>query len=267
MGLGDCLMSIGEAKRIHQRTGQPVLITDPRGMPVRSDLFTGVPYLLTKPERGIRYQRHVNSPGHRPYIKLKTAERWYWNKYRPEPADVVLTQAEHEFAEGISRPFIVLEPHVKAVGHRNKDWGWTHWEDLATLLRRDNHRVIQMVRPGEKVLRHAEGAQVPEFRKALAVLGQATLYVGPEGGLHHGAAAMRTPAVVLFGEFISPDTTGYANHANLFASNQACGLRTDCPGCRKAMQAIAPEEVATQVRSMLETGSVAATPHLYELRS
>lgn len=252
MGIGDCLMSMGEAKRIHERTGQPVLITDPRGMPVRSDLFKGVPYLIERPLRGERYQRLVNCPGHRPYIKLKTAERWYWNKYRPEPADVVLTQAEREFAEGISRPFIVLEPHVKAIGHRNKDWGWAHWEDLATLLRRDNRRVIQMVRPGEKVLRHAEGAQVPDFRKALAVLGRAALYVGPEGGLHHGAAAMRTPAVVIFGGFVSPETTGYDHHRNLFTGGEACGMRTDCAHCRKAMNAITPEMVLHEIKESLK---------------
>lgn len=252
MGLGDVLMSMGEAKRIHQRTGQPVLITDPRGMPVRSDLFTGVPYLIQKPLRGERYQRHVNSPGHRPYIRLKTAERWYWNKYRPEPADVVLTEAERELAQGISRPFIVLEPHVKNIGHRNKDWGWAHWEDLATLLRRENHRVIQMVRPGEKVLRHAEGTQVPDFRKALAVLARAALYVGPEGGLHHGAAAMRTPAVVIFGGFVSPETTGYDHHRNLFTGGEACGMRTDCLHCRKAMNAITPEMVLHEIKESLK---------------
>lgn len=252
MGLGDVLMSMGEAKRIHQRMGQPVLITDPRGMPVRSDLFNGVPYLIERPLRGVRYQRHVNSPGHRPYIKLKTTERWYWNKYRPEPADVVLTEAERELAQGISRPFIVLEPHIKSIGHRNKDWGWAHWQELATTLRREGHRLIQMVRPGEKVLRHAEGAHVPEFRKALAVLGQAALYVGPEGGLHHGAAAMRTPAVVIFGGFVSPETTGYDHHRNLFTGGEACGMRTDCPHCRKAMNAITPEMVLHEIKESLK---------------
>lgn len=246
-------MSIGEAKRIHQRTGQPVLITDPRGMPVRSDLFTGVPYLIQKPLRGERYQRHVNSPGHRPYIKLKTAERWLWNKYRPEPADVVLTGGEIANAHYAVRDFtLIIEPNVKSIGHRNKDWGWSNWDALSTLLFREGISVVQMVRAGDKSLARARVVQVPDFRSALACLKHARLYVGPEGGLHHGAAAMRTPAVVLFGGFVSPETTGYDQHRNLFTGGEACGMRTDCPHCRKAMNAITPEMVLHEIKESLK---------------
>jgi hypothetical protein len=224
VGLGDVLLSIGEAKRVHQRTGQPVLITDPRGMPVRSDLFAGVPYLLQRPER-IRYQRLVNSPGHRPYIKLKTAERWYWNKYRPEPADVVLTEAEYGGLR-IDADTIIVEPNVKDIGHRNKDWGWKNWQALADLLK--GYPVVQMTRPGDPTLKGVDVLRVESFRRALACLDGARLYVGPEGGLHHGAAAVGTPAVVLFGGFISPETTGYDQHRNLFTGGEPCGSRTDC---------------------------------------
>lgn len=245
-------MSIGEAKRIHQRTGQPVLITDPRGMPVRSDLFKGVPYLIERPLRGERYQRHVNSPGHRPYIRLKTAERWYWNKYRPEPADVVLTEAEDRFGR-VAEGAIIIEPNVKNIGHRNKDWGWAHWQRLVHLLRDAGHSlVLQMTRPGDKALQGVATLPVGDFRTALACLKHARLYVGPEGGLHHGAAAMRTPAVVIFGGFVSPETTGYDQHRNLFTGGEACGLRTDCPHCRKAMNAITPERVLTQIKESLK---------------
>lgn len=252
MGLGDVLLSIGEAKRIHQRTGQPVLITDPRGMPVRSDLFTGVPYLLQKPLRGERYQRHVNSPGHRPYIKLKTVERWFWNKYRPEPADVVLTLPEKELGI-MSKDCVILEPNVKSIGHRNKDWGWRNWQALVHLLKKGAPGpLVQLTRPGDKVLDGVREIRVEGFRKALACLQQARLYVGPEGGLHHGAAAMGTPAVVLFGGFISPETTGYDQHRNLFTGGEACGMRTDCPHCRKAMNAITPEMVLHEIKESLK---------------
>lgn len=242
-------MSIGEAKRIHQRTGQPVLITDPRGMPVRSDLFNGVPYLIQKSLRGERYQRHVNSPGHRPYIRLKTAERWYWNKYRPEPADVVLTEAEYGGLR-IDADTIIVEPNVKNIGHRNKDWGWKNWQALVDLLK--GRPVLQMTRPGDSVLKGVDAIRVDSFRRALACMDGARLYVGPEGGLHHGAAAMRTPAVVIFGGFVSPETTGYDQHRNLFTGGEACGMRTDCAHCRKAMNAITPEMVLHEIKESLK---------------
>ena len=53
------------------------------------------------------------------------------------------------------------------------------------------------------------------FRHALAVPQNASLYIGPEGGLHHGVASVGVAAVVLFGDFIPPAVTGYSHHANL----------------------------------------------------
>jgi hypothetical protein len=53
----------------------------------------------------------------------------------------------------------------------------------------------------------------------------AALLISPEGGLHHAAAALGVRAVVIFGGFISPATTGYELHTNLFTGGQACGMR------------------------------------------
>lgn len=251
MGLGDVLMSIGEAKRVHKRTGQPVFICDPRGMPVRSDLFSGVPYLTSKLRRDISCQRLVNSPGHRPYIEKKLADRWIWRPYRPEPADVVLTEAEEAFGRQAAGA-IIVEPNVKDIGHRNKDWGWVNWHNLSTLLSREGLWTLQMVRLGDKPLLKANVLPVTNFRLALACLKHARLYVGPEGGLHHGAAAVGTPAVVIFGGFISPAITGYDHHRNLFTGGVPCGMRTDCAHCRKAMNAITPEMVLHEIKEALK---------------
>lgn len=250
MGLGDVLMSIGEAKRVHKRTGQPVYICDPRGMPVRSDLFNGVPYLTSKLRRDISCQRLVNSPGHRPYIEKKLADRWIWRPYRPEPADVVLTEADYGGVR-IDVDTIIVEPNVKNIGHRNKDWGWANWQALVDSLPKDRP-VVQMVRSGDLVLKHVDAIRVESFRRALACLEGAALYVGPEGGLHHGAAAMGTPAVVIFGGFISPAITGYDHHRNLFTGGVPCGMRTDCAHCRKAMNAITPEMVLHEIKDALK---------------
>lgn len=254
MGLGDVLMSIGEAKRVHQRTQQPVLITDAAGRPVRSDLFTGVPYLLTRAVRNVRFQRLVNCPGHRPYIKSKTPERWYWREYQPEPADIVLTDAERGFAEKYGGGgAIIVESNIKNIGHRNKDWGAGNWRALMPLLRAEfpGRPIIQMVSNGYSALDGATNVPVPTFRQALAMLSLARLYIGPEGGLHHGAAAMGTKAVVIFGAFISPSVTGYSSHRNLFAGGEACGSRVDCMHCRAAMNAITPEMVLAELKGLL----------------
>jgi FkbM family methyltransferase len=58
---------------------------------------------------------------------------------------------------------------------------------------------------------------------AAGVLSGASLLISPEGGLHHAAAALGVRAVVIFGGFISPATTGYALHTNLFTAARPAG--------------------------------------------
>lgn len=250
MGLGDVLMSIGEAKRVHQRAQQPVLITDAAGRPVRSDLFTGVPYLLTRAVRNVRFQRLVNCPGHRPYIKAKAGTHWTWRDYQPEPADIVLTERELVDTDRY-RGCVMIEPNVKDIGHRNKDWGWGNWLKLAKLLEAEGIPVVQCHRSGDRLLPYGQQRSTASFRETLAVLSKCRAYVGPEGGLHHGAAAMRVPAVVIYGGFIGPRQTGYSTHRNLFTGGEPCGSRVDCMHCRAAMNAITPEMVLAELKGLL----------------
>lgn len=94
--------------------------------------------------------------------------------------------------------------------------------------------------------------QTPDFWRACAILSRASAYVGHEGGLHHAAAALGIPGVVIFGGFISPETTGYDCHVNLFTGGNACGNRTPCMHCRDAMNRITPEAVAEALIGILK---------------
>jgi hypothetical protein len=44
-----------------------------------------------------------------------------------------------------------------------------------------------------------------------------------EGGMHHAAAAVGVPAVVLFGGFIPPEIMGYKGQISLTGGATACG--------------------------------------------
>src|SRR5262249_3229320 len=89
------------------------------------------------------------------------------------------------------------------------------------------------------------------FRDALCVLSLARLYIGPEGGLHHAAAALGVPAVVIFGGFNSPKATGYAWHSNIVAPGEPCGTVAYCLHCRDAMKSITVERVLNAARAEL----------------
>ena len=257
MGIGDVLMSIGEAKVLHKQTKLPVMIVRADGKPVLSDLFQGVPYLLVPrtPRHipmgpGRLYKRMVNGGGVRPYIEHKGVDRWTWKPYKPIPADIVFTRAELAFAEPY-RGAIMVEPNVKPNGHYNKAWNLVSWSQLDLMLR--GQRVVQCgLETAHVRLRHAEFVRTDTFRQACAVLSVCKAFIGTEGGLHHAAAAVKTPGVVIYGAFISPAVTGYDLHRNLFTgSGLGCGWRVNCECCRKAMTAITPAMVMDNLKELL----------------
>jgi hypothetical protein len=71
--------------------------------------------------------------------------------------------------------------------------------------------------------------------------------------MHHGAAAVGTPAVVIFGGFIPPAVVGYDMHVNLTGGAEACGSLNKCLHCRAAMEKISVEEVYQAVKSQYDS--------------
>lgn len=250
MGIGDVLMSMGEARALRAHTGHPVLIVGGDGKPVKDAerLFQGVPYLLTAPIDG-PYEKLVNGPGVRPYIAGKTSRKWMWQPYIPLPAELVFTQDELEFAERY-RGAVMIEPQVKAIGHENKQWGSKNWTALVALLREAGITTVQCG-PGGTLPIADRFALTPGFRCAAAVLSVSRAAVLPEGGLQHAAAAVGTPSVVIWSEFISPDITGYEMHRNLRVAGPPCGMRFNCMSCRKSMAAISPNMMLDTLKEIL----------------
>lgn len=182
--------------------------------------------------------------------------RWIWNmEFRPIPGEMFFTDEELRFAEAVGSDFVVIEPNVpwhKSVA-RNKDWGAIRYRAVAEELVAKGHRLVQFSYPTARVTCAAAlQFKAPTFRDSLAVLARAALYIGPEGGLHHGAAAVGIPAVVLFGGFIPPQVTGYDTHTNLTGGSMACGNLRRCSHCKTAMNAISVEKVLRASRRYLE---------------
>lgn len=173
--------------------------------------------------------------------------RWVWNYgFRVQPGEIFFDDAERKFAEAIEPGFVLIEPNVpwnKSVAP-NKDWGHAKYQAVTDRLQEEGRRVVQFAR-GERRLKGVEVIATSSFRLGLAALSRAALAVLPEGGLHHGAAAVNVPAVVIFGGFIPPAVTGYDTHVNLTGGTEACGSLKACPHCAAAMAAITVDEVFT----------------------
>jgi len=231
-------------------TGKRVVILDRRGRARWSDLWAGLPYIESARGRGAIGM--TNCGGHRPYIAAKTDERWTWKPYKPIPAEVRFTREELAFAEPHSG-FIMVEPSVKNAGldRVNKAWPTDRWQKLADAL---PGQVLQCISPESAgfALRGVRAVHTPTFRHALAVLAVSRLLVATEGGLMHGAAAVRTPAVILWTEFIAPEITGYPTHHHIRHAGPPCGVRTFCRGCAASSEAITVAEVLAAINQELK---------------
>ncbi len=91
------------------------------------------------------------------------------------------------------------------------------------------------------------------LREAIGVIQQARIAVGPDTGLTHIAAALRTPVISLWGA-TRPQRTGPYGYADLVLQGKApcvpCQRRT-CSIGRVCLQSITTEQIGAKIRKVL----------------
>lgn len=262
MGYGDEILATGMARGASAR-GKRIAFGDGRRIifsPWSKTIFQGNPNIARPGEEGapdIEWIAHYK--GNRLYNSINdTRTRWVWNReFRPIPGEMFFSEEELWFAARIEPGFVLVEPNVpmqKSVA-LNKDWGAAKYAAVVAALVKQRHHVLQFDYPAASV--RCPGAMLvttPSIRHALAVLARASLYIGPEGGLHHGAAAVGVKGVVLFGGFIPPQVTGYPTHINLTGGAMACGRLKTCRHCVAAMEQISVKDVLNAAGMQLHAG-------------
>ena len=244
MNYGDEIMALGRAEVVYNILGKPVAVYGVSGNPRRNPVWNNHPAVNADSPLHI-----VDGPQVRPYML-----RWkhpgpvsVWNpKYRARAGHMRLTAQEQADALCLipEKPFVLVEPLVRAKSSQNKDWGWSRWEEL---VKDFPIPVYQFDIDGEtKILPGVTAIDSPSFRVAAGVMEHASLVITIDGGTHHMAASMGTPAVVIFGGFADPKITGYAYQKNFYIADlpeSPCGRYDECPHCKKAMSMISTEEV------------------------
>lgn len=185
--------------------------------------------------------------GRRPYIdyqKTRPGKIVFNYDYKVEPGEIFFDPAELRHAQ---EDFIYIEPNVKGTFSGNKDWGFERWQQVVNAL---PYRFIQG--KGRR-LEGVEQVQTTSFRDACALLGRARLFVGTDGGLHHAAAALGKPAVVVWGGLAPPSVLGYDSHTNLHSGASACGSYEACEHCKQALSRITVEMVVDAIRTHAES--------------
>ena len=248
MGIGDDIVSTSIAKRAFQKVNAPVCIGD--GSEVQwSPVFENNPKIARSPYPGCLWLHCYK--GHRPYIADRTPERFvYKPDFKAEPGEIYFSDAERKLWPEYDYPFILIEPNVKNVPFsKNKAWPIERWQAVVDELK--DYRFVQM-KTGKHKLQGVSLVGSPGIRHGFAMVARAALFLGTDGALHHAAAALGKPAVVLWGGLASPKNLGYDSHVNLHAGSKPCGTLMPCLHCKYEMEKITVEMVVAAVRKEYE---------------
>lgn len=234
-------MASAEARHYHEIHELPVVFANKETRKVYwSEVFENNPKIVKEPQEGQKVVVVENYPGRRPYILKATKERYFYNpNYFNEPGEIFLTEEE----KAKSLPGVVIvEPHTKQqLGFsRNKAWPWENWQRLVSEL---DLPWLQLGPAGTKTLKGVRFIETARFRDAIGYLNGASLIVTTDGAMHHAAAALQRPSVVLWGGASDPNIAGYKTHKNIRRETETCGSIKDCDHCKRAMGRITVEEV------------------------
>jgi glycosyl transferase family 9 (putative heptosyltransferase) len=257
VGYGDQLMATGMArgaaargKRIAFGDGERILWDHNS-----EEIFRDNPNIAPPGSEGahdlewIRFYR-----GNRIYNRHdQVTNKWVWNyDFKSTPGEIVFSAEEIRYAETIQSHDILIEPHVQTfkLGAINKQWPFDRYVELSHRLKKDGYRILQLANGASLPYTHTL-VKAPSFRHAMAALSKVSLYIGPEGGLHHAAAALGIPGVVIFGGWVPPQVTGYDTHTNI-AHGKACGTLTPCPHCFAVLNSISVSKMYQSAKEYLD---------------
>lgn len=248
MGIGDWILATAEAKALNEKHGIPVVFAHPKtGAPYWSEVFRGNPRILKDPRNG---QKCVVVRGHgggkRPYHNGYDGERFHWNKdYKAVPGELFLSAEEKK---GGIPGAVLIEPHTKeGASSRNKAWPFERWQEVVDKIALP---WVQLGNAESKTLNGVQRVVTRSFRDALPYVNQCSLLVTTDGALHHAAAALGKPAVVLWGGLAPPSMLGYDFHKNICHASAWCGMNRPCDHCKSAMEKITVEEVIKGIHEM-----------------
>ncbi len=216
-------------------------------------------------------------PGNRPYIDYEksTSLNYAWNKkFKPTSGELYFSNKEISDAERViyeSKIFwsknnineykniIFLETSSTKINdkqfsikHANKDWGYDNWNNLIDNIKKD-YLIIHSVHNKTKPIKGVFAPKNINFRLACAIMSKCDIYVGPEGGFGHVAAALKKKAVLYFGGWISPKIIGYDFHENIYFENKnsPCGKYKElCEHCEEARKQIKVEFFEEKIRKI-----------------
>lgn len=250
------MLAAGQAQVLfdqHPESG-PVMLVDQYLHRRWQPLWDGNPAILQRGHEYLGGPVLKTGKNHLPYLQYPYSADTGWQfsptwKARDHRARLYLTADEFALGTALLKqtgPYILIEPSGRDRKNRNRCWPFPKWQELVgRLYQFIEEPILQLDHPTADRLSGVGLVENDDFRKACGVLSAARLFIGPEGGLAHAAAALGTPAVVIWGGCISVDALGYPEHTNLVFMHKdtPCGSLRPCAHCDEAWQALTPNDV------------------------
>jgi Glycosyltransferase family 9 (heptosyltransferase) len=259
--LGDVLMCTPVLRELKRRN-PTCLVTFYTDIPV---LVDGLPFIdhvrpmLEEPPDAIYLSYEVSIPPRR-HIARIMGDLLGLAVRDVRPSCMVRQELVERFQRdwsSLPRPLIVIT-RVAGAWTPNKDWPGEYWDDLVARLAARATIIDVGIKPVEVPSRPAGSyldlrgqTTLPELVAAIAA---ADLIIALDTGPMHIAAAVGTPAVVIYGGYIHPDSTGYPGNINLYSAVECapCWLREPCPYAKKCLHMIMPAHVEAALNRLWE---------------
>lgn len=174
---------------------------------------------------------------------ISSGGRFQWNsKFKLLPGEFFFSE-EEELLGKQNAGYIILEPNSKNAYGNNRKWDFQKFQEIANL-----YPNCAQFDYGQPILKNVVPLKTKSIREAAAILKYTKLLISLHGGMQLAAGSVGCNAIILFGEFVSPEILGFDFHTNLFTgSGLGCGSQSACDGCRKAMNNISVEDVTKHI--------------------
>jgi len=259
LGIGDDIMLTAKLKRIKSENPDKSIVPIKKDTIVKwSIVYENNPNVSNKITKNTILVEVRPRPYLYGFFNDGKGEYSKFKKYRPKPGEIYLTSDEIKRAQNKilnAKNFIYIEPNIgnSLVHGSNKDWGFKKWQLVVNSL--PNLTFVQAGEPGSRKLKNVISIETSNIRDAFALLSLSKFYIGPEGGMHHAAAALDKKAIVIFGGVTSPESTGYDFHINLYNDDHPdspCGRSYPCDHCKESMEKITVQDVIDSINSLMD---------------
>ena len=174
---------------------------------------------------------------------------------------IYLTKEEIKF-QSWAKNWIAVQSSSSTYWTNNKHWIPGRMQEVINALSAEGYFIVHIGSKDDEALTKVKDLRgKTTLRETAALLSNAALFIGMEGGIVHLARAVNTRSVVIYTHYTLPEETGYVENVNLRRTDNyyPCWNRKKCDECRVSAENITTEMVIDEVLKILEKNPIMNT--------